>query len=84
MIKREVVLEDFLKPEFRGKDPKDYEFRGDGKIVRKDRWENGIHKIHTMLVENNLMPDEPGFEIAQVIEAVERLITANDGGSQND
>lgn len=48
-VMRKVTLDDFIIPEYRGKNPEDYEFRHDGKIVRKDRWETGIHKIHTML-----------------------------------
>lgn len=76
-IRREVVLEDFIMPQFRGKNPKDYEFRDDGKIVRKDRWENGIHKIHNLLVENSFMPDEPEFEISDVVDAVNLLIEKN-------
>ena len=47
-LERKVTLEDFIMPEYRGKNPDDYEFRGDGKIVRKDRWETGIHRIHTI------------------------------------
>ena len=36
---REVTEADFRMPEFKDAEPKDYEFRADGKIVRKDRWE---------------------------------------------
>ncbi len=73
-FERKVTLEDFIMPEFRGKNPDDYEFRGDGKIVRKDRWENGIHHIHTILMNAGLMPDAPEFEIDDVIEAVRSLL----------
>ena len=44
MTKR-VTEQDFRCPEFRDANPEDYEFRPDGKLVRKDRWENGIRKI---------------------------------------
>ena len=40
---RMVTEEDFRMPEFRGAKVEDYEFRKDGKIVRKDRWERGIY-----------------------------------------
>lgn len=73
-FERRVTLEDFIMPEFRGKNPDDYEFRDDGKIVRKDRWENGIHRIHTMLMSAGVMPDAPDFEIDDVIEAVRSLL----------
>lgn len=73
-VMRKVMLDDFIIPEFRGKNPEDYEFRHDGKIVRKDRWENGIHKIHTMLVEAGAMNDQPEFEIDDVVESVRSLL----------
>lgn len=72
-LERKVTLEDFIMPEYRGKNPDDYEFRGDGKIVRKDRWETGIHRIHTLLVDVEIMPDSPG-EIGEVVKTVELLI----------
>ncbi len=66
---RSVTEEDFRIPEFRGKDPKDYEFRPDGKIVRKDRWETAIHSIRHEL------GDERGeFEIADIIGAIKALV----------
>ncbi len=42
---REVTERDFRQEEFRDADPKDYEFRDDGAIVRKDRWETGVRRI---------------------------------------
>lgn len=66
---RQVTEEDFRMPEFRGKDPKDYEFRGDGKVVRKDRWENAIHKIRHALGDNRRE-----FEIDDIVSAV-RILT---------
>jgi len=62
---RQVTEEDFRMPEFRGKDPKDYEFRDDGKVVRKDRWENAIHKIRYALGDNRRE-----FEIDDIVSAV--------------
>lgn len=62
---RQVTEEDFRMPEFRGKDPKDYEFRADGKVVRKDRWENAIHKIRYALGDNRRE-----FEIDDIVSAV--------------
>lgn len=73
-VMRKVTLDDFIIPEYRGKNPEDYEFRHDGKIVRKDRWETGIHKIHTMLVEAGAMKDQPEFEIDDVVESVRSLL----------
>lgn len=71
---REVTERDFRMPEFRDADPKDYEFRGDGKIVRKDRWEMGIQRIRELVGLN-----VSEFEIPEVIDAVRRLVADNDG-----
>lgn len=58
-------------PEFRGKDPKDYEFRDDGKVVRKDRWETGIRRIRSIIGDRRRE-----FEIEDVINAVDALVEA--------
>jgi hypothetical protein len=42
---REVTERDFRKEEYRDAVPQDYEFRDDGALVRKDRWETGIRRI---------------------------------------
>ena len=62
---RKVTEQDFRMPEFRGADPNDYEFRGDGKIVRKDRWETGIRKIASIVFH-----PRHDFEIENVVEEV--------------
>ncbi|MCD7096956.1 hypothetical protein [Stenotrophomonas sp. MMGLT7] len=67
---REVTERDFRMPEFRDADPADYEFRGDGKIVRKDRWETGIHQIRAALGDRV----RPEFEIDEVVEAVRTIV----------
>jgi hypothetical protein len=56
-------------PEFRDADPKDYEFRADGKVVRKDRWENGIHSIRYALGDSRRE-----FEIEDIVRAVRALV----------
>ena len=75
---RPAELNDFIIPEFRGKDPKDYEVREDGKVVRKDRWENGIHCIRNLLVDAELLPDSAEFEIIDVVLAVGKLMPEAD------
>jgi hypothetical protein len=56
-------------PEFRGKDPKDYEFRADGKVVRKDRWETAIHSIRDALGDNR-----HEFEVLDIVDAVRAMV----------
>lgn len=65
---RTVTERDFRKPEFANADPADYEFREDGAVVRKDRWQTAVHQIRCMVG-----PKGREFEIADVIKAVERL-----------
>ena len=66
---RQVTELDFRMPEFRNAKVEDYEFRGDGKLVRKDRWENGIHKIRAIIGQNSLE-----FEIENVVEQVREVM----------
>lgn len=80
-MSREVTLRDMLMPEFRHADPADYEFRGDGKIVRKDRWEAGIRSIACALGIN----PRDGFEICDVVHAAKTIIEQiEQQGSQPD
>lgn len=70
---RKVTERDFRQPEFLDADPEDFEFRSDGKIVRKDRWEAGIRNIASILGLNSR-----SFEIDDVVEAVRALQEAAD------
>lgn len=71
---RKVTEQDLRMPEFRDANIDDLEFRADGKLVRKDRWEQGIRSICSVL---GMSPGED-FEIADVIEAVETLVAKTD------
>lgn len=71
MIDREVTERDFRKPEFFDANPGDYEFRKDGRIVRKDRWECGIRKIAFRLLDESSRPE---YEIDNLIVAIEWLL----------
>lgn len=63
-----VTERDFRRPEFRDADPKDYERREDGRIVRKDRWERGIRRIRSLLGDHRRE-----FEVDDVVSAVAAL-----------
>lgn len=65
---REVTERDFRMPEFRDAKPEDYEFRADGKVVRKDRWQNGILSIVSIVGMNCR-----SFEVDDVVERVREL-----------
>lgn len=65
---RKVTEQDFRMPEFRNAKVEDYEFRADGKLVRKDRWEQGIHSIVSILGRNNR-----DFEIPDIVDEVRKI-----------
>lgn len=76
----EVTERDLRMPEFRDADPSELEFRSDGKIVRKDRWERGIRQIAAILCLDGM----EGFEIEDLVEEVRKLdkvTDANEGCS---
>ena len=74
-MKREVTEEDFRMAEFRNAKPEDYEFRDDGALVRKDRWERGMISIAAAMG----FDIRAGFEIHEVVSAVEALQVGADG-----
>lgn len=65
---RQVTEADFRMPEFRDAKAEDYEFRADGKIVRKDRFERGFWSIA------NLFTDGRDFEIEDIVSKVDALV----------
>lgn len=65
---KQATITDFMYPEFRGQNPEDYEVRPDGKCVRKDRWEMGIRRIHSIFGDGRTQ-----FEIEEVVAAVASL-----------
>lgn len=67
---RAVTERDLRHPDFARGEPDEYEFREDGKIVRKDRWENGIRRIAGALG----MSRQP-FEVSDICGAVEKRIS---------
>ncbi|MFK2905025.1 hypothetical protein ISP17_13770 [Dyella ginsengisoli] len=74
MANRAVTERDFRAPQFRDADPADYEFRDDGAIVRKDRWEMAFRRIRDLVGDQRRE-----FEVADVIAAVAALVAAIEG-----
>lgn len=48
-MNRKVLEIDFRKPEFREAKVEDYEFRDDGALVRKDRWETAVRQMASLV-----------------------------------
>jgi hypothetical protein len=76
MTERKVTERDLRMEEFRDAELSDLEFRADGKIVRKDRWERAVHSIRFLVGM-----DVREFEIPDVIEKVRSLAIDADGWS---
>jgi hypothetical protein len=83
---REVTERDLRMPEFRDAKLEELEFRSDGKIVRKDRWETGIRRIRSALGDHR-----NEFEIEDIVQAVKAIVDTfpdihddeiDDGGSR--
>jgi hypothetical protein len=73
-MSRQVTEDDFRMPEFRGADPKDYEIRrGDGKVVRKDRWETSMRSVASAMG----FYGREGYELEDVVEAVRKMAAIN-------
>ena len=67
---RTVTEADFRQPQFRDAKPEDYEFRADGDLVRKDRWEMGIREIASAMGYES----REGFEIEHLVYSVKLLV----------
>lgn len=73
MSQRPVTEIDFRQPQFRDAKVEDYEFRNDGAVVRKDRWERAVQTIRELVgIHSN------EFEIDDVVAKVERLVEDED------
>lgn len=71
---RTVTERDLRMPEFRDAKPEELEFRDDGKLVRKDRWETGIRNIASILGWTR-----KEYEIDEVVNEVRRLADKQEG-----
>lgn len=62
-MSRSVIERDLRMPEYRDVSPDDLEFRGDGKIVRKDRFITGMRDIAWMFFNGD-------YEIPDIVARV--------------
>jgi len=79
MSKEQVTERDIRLPEFKDAKLEDLEFRGDGRVVRKDRWESGIHSIRSILGDSRRE-----FEISDVVNAVRALVATIEAPIEKD
>lgn len=69
---RQVTEADFRLPQFRDAKPEDYEFRADGRLVRKDRWEKACRDIASLMGYSS----RDGFELDWLAYSVGVLVNA--------
>jgi hypothetical protein len=67
-VNREVMERDLRAAEYREGKPDEYEFRSDGKIVRKDRFQCGMRDIAAIVFGCG-----HDYEIADVVKAIHGL-----------
>jgi len=70
---RPVTERDFRKEEFKDANVEDYEFRDDGEIVRKDRFQVGMFTIASIL----------GFKDWEVEEVIQKVREMRDLNERN-
>jgi hypothetical protein len=77
MADRPVTERDLRMPEFRDVEPSDLEFRSDGKIVRKDRWEQAVFRVASLVHEvDPRFSIRHGFEIPDLLSRLGDLLQA--------
>ena len=69
-----MTEQDFRQPQFQNQQPEDFEFRADGAIVRKDRWERAVHSMRHLVGIGSRE-----FEIEDIVEAVRKLALDQEG-----
>lgn len=74
--KQEVTEFDLRRPEFQDHrlTPDMFEFDATGDVVRKDRFERGIRKIHGMLCSDGVLSSRNQWVTEDVVEAVKAKI----------
>lgn len=65
------VMPEDLPRKLRGHNPNDYEFRHDGSLVRKDRWEHAFRRIAKILDMNqvDISIDDVVSEVGSMVKA---------------
>lgn len=81
-MRNEVTELDLRRPEFQDPKlkPEHFEFDADGQVVRKDRFETGMRRVHGLLIEQGLASardkwtvDSIVFKIKEAMSETQRL-----------
>lgn len=71
-----VTERDLRAPEWRDCDPAELEWRQDGTLARRDRWERGIREIAGIVG----VDPRANWEIADVVALVKELVAKTEAG----
>jgi len=75
-MKKEVTELDLRRPEFQDPKlkPEHFEFDADGEVVRKDRFETGMRKVHSVLIGRGLASARDKWTVDSVVDKVKCAI----------
>jgi len=68
-VRAEVTEFDLRRPEFQDPKlkPEHFEFDADGEVVRKDRFETGMRRVHGILIEQGLASSRDKWNVDSVL-----------------
>ena len=76
-MKKEVTELDLRRPEFQDSKlkPEHFEFDVDGEVVRKDRFETGMRKVHGVLIELGLASARDKWTVDSVVSGIKSALS---------
>lgn len=78
-MNKQVTELDLRRPEFQDPKlkPEHFEFDADGEVVRKDRFETGMRRVHGVLIEQGLSSARGKWTVDSVVEKVRSALDEN-------
>ncbi|OTG87906.1 hypothetical protein [Acinetobacter sp. ANC 3813] len=73
---KEVTEFDLRHPDYKDPDlkPEHFEFDGEGKIARKDRFERGMRRVHGMLIDLGLSSSRDAWTVKEELQKLKKYI----------
>lgn len=77
-MKKEVTELDLRRPEFQDPKlkPEHFEFDADGEVVRKDRFETGMRKVHGVLIGLGLASARDKWTVDSVVSGIKSALAS--------
>lgn len=75
-MRTEVTEFDLRRPEFQDTKlkPEHFEFDADGEVVRKDRFETGMRRVHGILIEHGLASSREKWNVDSVLSKLKEAM----------